>query len=1063
MGSVKGNGRDRGPERRREARNPRHRTRPRMEILEGRTLLTGTAPPDWQKDLVDLTAVKSGPLAKAGQDLVSIYEEYQAFVQGGGGGQFTSQKAGIIRMQGNLVGIDARGRGDVGDYTTALQKLGMQVQAVDPVNRIVEGMLPIDQLPAAVALPNTVGIDPIYKPILRSQGSAADQGEQVLQANTARAQFGVDGTGITVGVLSDSADRAPNPGGRPPGLAGSIQAGDLPPLSRINVLQDEPVGGNNSDEGRAMMEDVYDIAPGANLAFATAVLGPVSMAQNIRALSRQAGAQVIVDDVGYANEPFFQDGVISQAVTDVVRNDNRVYLSAAGNDADHGFEEPFHGVNATVGQVGAGRFMNFNPNPTGPAVTQLPITVNSPGMLLFQYDNPFYTTNGVTSDLDVFVLDANGNIVAAGVTNNIASQSPEEIVDIPRAGNFTIAVQVAPGSPDVGRIALIGFGLDADFSKQFGNQGGITYPTTFGHSAGTDAIGVGAVPWFNAPPFGTQNPLQSEDFSSFGPVHHFFDPQGNRLATPVTLFKPDVSSPDGNNTSFFGTPAGQGVPPGLPANNYSQPNFFGTSDAAPNLAAVVALMRQLSPGSTPADIRNALITSATATPLNPNNPNVPKVGTPQGTWDPQGGYGLVQAVSALQAVDVLRVNSTSPAVGQIASMAPQYLFVSFTRPIDPSSLQASDLVINSAPPGVTVTVGQPVFNPQLSTSVVAFPLMFNRAPGAKANGTFTYTLPDGVIVSDAASGSKPLRAFQGSFSVLDTTAPKVTNTSFDGRTVTIQFSEPLQPSSINSNSVVLVRSGGTGQFNSPSVVYLTSNPLVKTVYDPTTNKVTIDLSALPQSALPSDNYALLVFDSVTDLVGNKLDGEFSGVFPSGNGQEGGVFIQHMDNVQLSAPTVSFFGLDQGVAGVRPTSDTGIPGDQDTRVTRPTFSGHLASAFPGSVAGVLVVAEFNGLHGGVLDLAPGAVDPADPLRRSRGFVGNFDVTAVTDAFGNFTFTAPADLPQGYNTVRLIVIGGADQPPLPGYSRQFDHTFRIDTTTPIVLGASLQKGVWGPVSA
>ena len=90
------------------------------------------------------------------------------------------------------------------------------------------------------------------------------------------------------------------------------------------------------DEGRAMLQIVHDLAPHAALAFATAFGSEESFAHNIEALARPvaeggAGAKVIVDDVAYFEEPFFQDGPVAVAVNKVTA-EGVTYLSAAGND-----------------------------------------------------------------------------------------------------------------------------------------------------------------------------------------------------------------------------------------------------------------------------------------------------------------------------------------------------------------------------------------------------------------------------------------------------------------------------------------------------------------------------------------------------------------------------------------------------------------------------------------------------------------------------------------------------------------------------------------------------------
>jgi hypothetical protein len=110
----------------------------------------------------DIGDAQNGPLAKAGVNLITIYEEYQAQA---GNKTFTSSLAGIVRIEGTSVGIDAHmAGGSFSGYVSALTALGMQVQAQDAAHGIVEGLLPISQLPAAAQNAQTLALSPVYIP-----------------------------------------------------------------------------------------------------------------------------------------------------------------------------------------------------------------------------------------------------------------------------------------------------------------------------------------------------------------------------------------------------------------------------------------------------------------------------------------------------------------------------------------------------------------------------------------------------------------------------------------------------------------------------------------------------------------------------------------------------------------------------------------------------------------------------------------------------------------------------------------------------------------------------------
>jgi hypothetical protein len=1048
MGSFSNEGRrDRNGQRRRR-HQVRERLRPLMESLEARTLLSNS-PPNWKPTNNNLADYQNGPMALAGQYLVTLYEQYQSYVQTSNGQQpFQSNLSSLIEIKGDQVGVDVTGWGNFSTFETQLQNLGMQIGASDSNYEIAEGWLPISDLPTVAELPQIVSIHPLYHSVARQQGSTPNQSDSSLQADVARSTYNVNGAGSKIGVLSDSVNQYQG------GLAASVKSGDLP--NNVQVLTDGVPG--STDEGRAMLEQIYDIAPGASLAFSTAddpnAPGDIGFANGIRALA-QVGSNIEVDDIGYPDEPFFQPGIISQAVADVVQNSGVTYFSAAGNASNSGYLSAFRGVNATVTGIGTGRFMNFDPNASGQVVTNLPITVTSAQPIYFQWDNPWYVSNGVTSNVFIFILDANNNVVASGNANAIAADQPEQFTAPIAPGNYTVAIQVEGGSPDPNLVQFIMPNVGMTVSTAANVSGpGITYGTSWGHPSDPPAIGVGAVPWWITTPWsapGTFSPLTNEGYSSFGPWEQVFTANGTRLASPVIKQTPEISAPDANDTSFFipglflstvNPPPGSGPATKTELDGDTHPNFFGTSSAAPNLAAVAALMKQLNPAVTSSEILNAFET--TATPLN---------GSSQGQYDVQGGFGLANAVKAMNAIDLLRVTTVNPPNGATLSTAPTILDVNFSRPLDFSTVNASDLVFKTMPNGVTVTVGTPI---EISPTRVFFPITLNSAAGVVANGNYAFQLPAGAITS---ADKRSLAQYSESFTLGDTIPPQITNTTFSARTVTIQFSEPMRASTINPATVILARTGSSGVWNNPTNVLLNTIPGFAINYDPTSNRATIDLTKIPQSQLPSDNYALIVEPTVTDVVGNQIAGAFNGpppqgdngIFPSGTYDSKGklipgtTFIQYLPNQVLQAPIIQSVGLDQtlGPPSSPNTSDTGIPNDQNTKVTNPFIAGHIASPFLTALSGVTVVAEFNGLHSGAFGLSQGA--------GGRGYSGMIDVSTTTDAGGNFVLQAPGNLPDGLNQVRLIVIGQSEASPLPGLSSLRDASFRVDTSDPLIQGA------------
>ncbi len=479
-------------------------------------------------------------------------------------------------------------------------------------------------------------------PVLR-QGRTVSQGAEAIKAAEIREQFGVDGSEVTVGILSDTFDLLGNQ------RALDIANGDLPP--DVRILKPGIAG---SDEGRAMAQIVHDVAPGASILFYSGTDGIADLAEGIQVLA-DAGADIIVDDIGYPAEAMFQDSAIVQAIEEVTAA-GIVYVTAAGNDGDASYEAQFEDSGAGFEALGiadpvlleelqeAGYVLHdFAPGQEVSLwqdISLFPATLDPNGeslsalQLSLQWDEPARSistsTRSAETDLDMFLFDSEWNLLRFSAFGNEGGD-PLEILtyvsDLGRPQELRLVIGKLGGGPGPELMKYIVFGFDPEngsFNDQT-PQTNASGSTIFGHSNSPDAIVVGSTSYLNLPPFG-EGPALANAQSSQGGTPILFNEEGERTSAPVTRQTPTLLAPDNVNTTFFGADSR--------ADADGDPNFAGTSASAAHIAGVAALLLDINPNLSGSAIKT--IFEETADPV--DEPGYNRV----------SGFGLVNAVAAAE-------------------------------------------------------------------------------------------------------------------------------------------------------------------------------------------------------------------------------------------------------------------------------------------------------------------------------------------------------------------------------------------------------------------------------
>jgi subtilisin family serine protease len=516
---------------------------------------------------------------------------------------------------------------------------GAQIEHVSDRDRRVRARVRPEHLPEIARIAGLTAVHPLYGAV-QNAGAVPGEGDTAIHADSARRRFEVDGTGVSVGILSDTFNHVIH--GMVTGTgcdrrltgASSQLSGDLPPA--VVMLNDGPSRG--SDEGAALAEIIHDIAPGAALSFASAYPDESTFADNIDALIA-CGARVLVDDVLFFAEPMFQDGIVAQAAQRAVDGDV-AFFSAAGNQGIGGIDAVYRDAvperSDDSGMVSGDDFHDFG---NGNRFAGITVPAGCGIRLVLQWDEPFSGVlgPGAVTDLDLYLFGTNtpgGAIVAAATDTQGCARTggrggdPLEIASYINHARTPATVYVAVdhvcGRADV-HFRVVTF--PSCVLDQYTFDAAFTGPQLYGHPAAAGVAAVAAVSFADAA--GALAPIPVEPFSASGGTLVIpLDPTGAPFAAgPERRFKPDLAAPDGVNTTFFGVDS--------PIDSDGFPNFFGTSAAAPHAAAVAALLREARPALA-ADALTAILRATARDVAAPGR-------------DARAGDGLVDAEAALAA------------------------------------------------------------------------------------------------------------------------------------------------------------------------------------------------------------------------------------------------------------------------------------------------------------------------------------------------------------------------------------------------------------------------------
>jgi hypothetical protein len=476
-----------------------------------------------------------------------------------------------------------------------LEEIDAKIDHISKARKQVQLWIPYDQITELEALDFVTKIKkPSYG--ITKQGDVMSEADELMFTDDVREDYGYTGAGIRIGVISDGVA----------GLFDSVDSGDIPSgdddscdddgeeTSAVHCKIYANDGADNGPEGTAMLELIYDIAPDVELYFANLDTTD-DFIDAVNYLAYSANVDIIVDDIGFYEEGYFIDTDVAETVEAVIE-DGYHFVTAAGNDAEQHVQEEYEDndddgyhdfrdeLNTYTTALAEGETMTavlqWDDKDWDEADNNLDLFAD---IYLYDDDDGCYDLQGTYSKTEDNVADKDSPMVSMEITAEV---------------DICVLFYIAKEDGDGDDVEFELFTFNSNY-----NEYSVEEDTIKGHASVKDAITVSAV---NADNAGLDDVA---DYCSQGPV---------TLANS-SRDKPDVTGIDGVSVT---------------GNGGYDTTFYGTSAAAPHVAACVALMLEANDELSPDDVKDILEDTAT---------DIESSG-----FDDLSGHGLIDCKEAVE-------------------------------------------------------------------------------------------------------------------------------------------------------------------------------------------------------------------------------------------------------------------------------------------------------------------------------------------------------------------------------------------------------------------------------